>query len=114
MNRILNDERIEELKQLDDDGSNETLLSLIELYINSSTKTLQELIIAQAVGEPETIKQLLHSLRSSSLNLGVESLAEFAKQIEFSDKTVTKKNIDDIGQHFENVKTKLLDIKKGS
>ena len=79
----LNQQKINELKELDDDGSNETLIELINLYLRTTPIILKKLLEDFNLGKVENVKRSAHSLRSSSLNLGVDFLAETMRKIEY-------------------------------
>lgn len=82
MNHI-NYGKIDELKELDDDGSNSVLNQVIELYIKSTGPKLARMQEALSKREYVALKAEAHSLRSSSLNLGAEVLADLSSQVEY-------------------------------
>ncbi len=79
----LNPDKLSELKELDEDGSDTVLKELINLYLKTSPpkiKKLQELIEAK---DFSSARKEAHSLRSSSLTMGAEILAQYASDIEY-------------------------------
>jgi HPt (histidine-containing phosphotransfer) domain-containing protein len=81
---LINPTKISELKELDDDGSDDVLKQLIGLYLDSTPPKLKKMSESFAAQDFVTIRKEAHSLRSSSLTLGAETLSQFASDIEYA------------------------------
>ena len=88
----LNQETISALKELDDDGSNDTLKALISLYCENSPVKVKMIADSFKSGDFTTMKKEAHTLKSSSGNLGAMKLLELANKIEYmvEDQNYTK------------------------
>lgn len=78
MKQTINNDKIQELIDLDGDG--EVLKELINLFVPGMETKLNKL--SGMTSQPE-IKLLAHEMRSSSANLGAEILSDFATQLEY-------------------------------
>jgi HPt (histidine-containing phosphotransfer) domain-containing protein len=78
MKQTINNDKIQELIELDGDG--EVLKELINLFVLGTESKLNKLSGMSA--QPE-IKLLAHEMRSSSANLGAEILSDLATQLEY-------------------------------
>jgi len=81
---IKNTDAVDEnvLKQLLEIGNEELLIELIETYLSYSPQQIDQIILATAQKQWETIKQQAHSLKSSSANLGASQLSALCTQLE--------------------------------
>lgn len=79
----LNLEKINELKEIDEDGSNETLIQVIQLFIVSTPKKLTNMQDHLHAQDWIPLKKEAHSLRSSALVLGADKMAHLAREIEY-------------------------------
>ncbi len=78
----VNLETLEMLKEAMEDEFAE----LVEVFLESSAELLDEMDTAYAGGDLETFIRNVHSLKSSSGNLGCETLSAMAAEIESSSK----------------------------
>lgn len=78
MKQTINPEKINELRELDDDG--EVLKELINLFLPSTEAKLSRLTTLST--QPD-IKPIAHEMRSSCANLGAEILSDLATQLEY-------------------------------
>jgi HPt (histidine-containing phosphotransfer) domain-containing protein len=109
---LINPTKISELKELDDDGSDTVLKELIGLYLDSTPPKLKKMSDSFAARDFVTVRKEAHSLRSSSLTLGAETLSQFASEIEYakedgSTATTLEVGILNAAQEFEKVKSEL-------
>jgi two-component system sensor histidine kinase/response regulator len=81
MKQTINPEKLQELKELDDDG--EVLKELIGLFLPSTEKKLTRLTEFLPEPKPSEIKPIAHEMRSSTANLGAEVLSDLATQLEY-------------------------------
>ncbi len=108
----INQDKIAELKELDDDGSDSVLKELIGLFLDSTPPKLKKILESFNLKDYSTAKKEAHSLRSSALNLGAEGLALLAKEIEYandeSDLEVTMGGaVKKLNDEFQLVKSEL-------
>lgn len=85
MRLTINPERIEELKEFDQEGAEELLEKLVHLYLTGVQKKIDDLRELED-GSPAIIP-LGHAIKSMSLNLGCELMADLGLKIEKSPKT---------------------------
>lgn len=67
---------------MDEPGSDETQRQLVELYLSLGPEKLETLERLLLRGETEQLKREAHSLKSTSLNMGCDQLADYCQQIE--------------------------------
>lgn len=80
-------EKIDELKSLDDDGTDSVLKELIAIYLSSTPAKLKKMYELYCLRDLKNLKNEAHSLRSSSIALGGAVVAGTAQEIEyFNDK----------------------------
>lgn len=80
----INGQKIAELKELDDDGSDSVLRELINLFLASTPAKLGKILESHYLRDYPTARKEAHSLRSSSLTLGAEVLSQCAHDIEYA------------------------------
>jgi two-component system sensor histidine kinase/response regulator len=68
-------------------GSPPLLPKVISTYFQSSTELLEKLHQAIEQADPEAIRKVAHSLKSSSANLGARQLASLSKELEEAGRT---------------------------
>lgn len=112
MNESINLDKISELKEIDQDGSNETLKKLIEHYLSSTPQKLKKMAESYYLKDFAGLRKEANSLNASSNTLGAIILASLAKEIEYAKntpeleaffgQTIKKANIE-----FESVKLEL-------
>ncbi len=73
---------LDRIRQLDEDGSEELVRTVVTHYLLESPTTLESLRTAVETSNPGDIQKLAHSLKSASANVGAVSLAELCKQME--------------------------------
>lgn len=110
--KTINLEKISELKELDDDGSDSVLKELIGLYLVSTPPKLKKMSESFALSDFVTVRKEAHSLRSSSLTMGAEALSHLAAEIEYAKEdgsvvTTIEAGIQNAVNEFENVKSEL-------
>lgn len=108
----INLEKIAELKELDDDGSDSVLKELIGLYLDSTPPKLRKMADGFAARDFVTVRKEAHSLRSSSLTMGADTISKYASEIEYAsedDKTaiVMEAGIKNAYREFELLKEEL-------
>lgn len=82
--KSINRGTIQELKEIDEDGSNTTLKEIIALYLSSTPPKIERMKLHFEKGEVGPLKAEAHSLRSSSMTVGAEELGKIAAKIEYA------------------------------
>ncbi len=85
MKVTLNLARIEELKEMDEPGSDEIQRQLVDLYLGSAPEKLETLTSLLQKGELDLLRKEAHSLKSTSLNMGCDQLADLCQKLESGD-----------------------------
>lgn len=80
----LNPAKIQEIKNLDEDGSDSVLKELIETFLRTSPSKVKKMIESFYLKDFPALKTEAHSLRSSSLTLGADELSQIALSIEYA------------------------------
>jgi two-component system, sensor histidine kinase and response regulator len=78
----LNARTLEELRELDPDGGDGLLGTVLDMYLASSGATLERIEQALASGDGALLSQAAHSLKSSSANIGADALTVLYRQME--------------------------------
>lgn len=110
MKNSLNQEKIQELRELDDDG--EVLKELIGLYLPGTEKKISRLLELKSAPTATDIRPIAHEMRSSSANVGADILSELATKLEYmtvdeSYQTNISILIDEMKIEFDRVKKEL-------
>ena len=84
MMETVNTQKINEIKELDDDGSDSVLKGLINLFLNSTHPKLKKILECHYLKDYPTARKEAHLLRSSALTLGAEVLSQCAHDIEYA------------------------------
>ena len=110
--KTINMDKISELKELDDDGSDSILKQLIGLYLDSTPPKLKKMTDSFTHSDFVTVRKEAHSLRSSSLTLGAVALSHYASEIEYAKQDSFEAITLEVGIknaviEFENVKSEL-------
>lgn len=104
MRQTINMDRINELKEMDEPGSDEVQRQLVEMFISSVPDKISDLRKSQSADD---LKKAAHSLKSISLNMGCEILADFCQKIEKGDGDA-KELTNSCENEFQNIKKELL------
>ena len=73
---------LERIRQLDTEGSQDLVRTVVTQYLTESRKTMESLREAVKACNAENMQRLAHGLKSASANVGASSLAEFCKLME--------------------------------
>ena len=84
----LNTSRLDELKELDEDGSDSVLKEVIGLYLGSMPLKLNQLREALDKENFSEARQTAHNIRSSSVNIGAECIGDIMRDIEYADESL--------------------------
>jgi HPt (histidine-containing phosphotransfer) domain-containing protein len=73
---------LDAIRALDVGGAAGLLQQVVQLYLESAPAQIAELRRAGAAGDASAVRNIAHSLKSSSANLGAARLAEMCKAVE--------------------------------
>ncbi len=79
---VLDQATLQNLRELDEDGSQGFVAELLGLFITSSTERLQALGAALAAKDPRRLGAEAHSLKSSAGNIGALRLSQLCQSLE--------------------------------
>ncbi len=79
---ILNQTTLNNIRSLQREGAPDILQKIVGLYLENSSKIIDELRQAVEKEDAKKIRSTAHSLKSSSANLGADLLAETCKEME--------------------------------
>jgi CheY-like chemotaxis protein len=79
---ILDEEVIAGLRELQEDDGPDILAELIEMYLSDTPPRLGSLKEAIASGDANAVRELAHSVKGSSSNLGAQRMAQLCAQLE--------------------------------
>jgi HPt (histidine-containing phosphotransfer) domain-containing protein len=88
----LNPAALDELRNLDPDGSEGILAQIITLYLDDASKLIAQIQAALAAKDIATLTRHAHSLKSTSLSVGASRVGEIAHSIESGGR---KNSVDD-------------------
>jgi len=78
----LNMKFLDQLRELDPSGGMGLARQILQVYLDSSRNTVGQVEQAIATGDSEALRRAAHSLKSSSANVGAETLSGLFKQLE--------------------------------
>ena len=78
----LNERTLTALRELDPDGGTGLMRSLLATYIDDSTRQMARIDAALAAADSGEIARSAHALKSSSANVGADSLSVFFQELE--------------------------------
>ncbi|MEW6293851.1 MAG: response regulator [Pseudomonadota bacterium] len=73
---------LDQMRQLDPDGSMGLMRKVLKAYLDSSASLQAQVDEALAAGDAEALRRSAHTLKSSSANVGAEALAALYKELE--------------------------------
>ena len=79
---VIDDTTLDELRALDDDGSDNYLRVVLTLYLDKSPQLVTQLTHAVETGDAETMGQIAHRLKSASANVGATKLSSLCELLE--------------------------------
>ncbi len=81
-NCAINRATLDQLHELDPAGETGLVQKILRAYLDSAIALMQQLDQALVVGDAETLRRTAHTLKSSSANVGAETLATLFKELE--------------------------------
>ncbi len=97
---ILDTEQLNSLKELNEPGESDLVAELVEIYINQSPQTLNELKTSIASKDVVQTEKLAHKLKGSSANLGALRVCSICESME---EKARLGNLDYSTQNIENL-----------
>lgn len=101
--RSLNVDALKKLEDLDDGSGDSLMISIIDLYLDISPKTVDKLRVAVKSMDRSTAHDEAHGLKSSSANLGALKLAEFCQSLEDEADPEGGRRTSDLSQLFSQI-----------
>lgn len=110
----LNPIRLEEIRELDPTGGSSLLQKILQAFLESADNGLRQLEQAILNNDAEGLRQSAHALKSSSGNIGAESLSAIFKQLEIDghagELTRAKALQENMRLHYQCVTTEIRKI----
>lgn len=79
---VLNPKQLDQIRSLNASGGKELVQKILHAFLESADENINQLKEAILKGDTESLQRSAHMLKSSSANIGAESLAEIFKQLE--------------------------------
>lgn len=79
---LLNPKQLDQIRGLDASGGKELVQKILHAFLESADENINQLKQAILKGDAESLRRSAHMLKSSSANIGAESLAGIFKQLE--------------------------------
>ncbi len=73
---------LEQIQELDPAGGSGLIRQIMQVFLESTGDTLRQIDQAVAMGDADGVRRGAHSLKSSSANVGAETLSELFRQLE--------------------------------
>jgi CheY-like chemotaxis protein/HPt (histidine-containing phosphotransfer) domain-containing protein len=80
---------LDRIRAIEAQGSTGLLKTIITYYVNESPSTFASLREALRANNPEAMRELAHSLKSASANVGAKTMADLCKEMELAGRTGT-------------------------
>ena len=77
---IIIEEKLQELRELSD-GNDDLLLDLLDKYITNAEKYVEQGRLALAEGDVQKVQFAVHTMKGSSLSLGLRELGELLTEL---------------------------------
>ena len=78
----INMQFLEQFRELDPLGGLGLIKQIMQVYLDTAGDTLQQIELAVAVGDADGLRRGAHTLKSSSANVGAETLSGFFQRLE--------------------------------
>jgi len=104
MSCVLEEQKLELIRELDPDGSAGLLDRMVEAYTDQAPRQVAGILDAALDGDLEMVAGLAHTLKSSSINLGAVELHERARRIEIA---ARDKQLEALGVDLRGLETEL-------
>ena len=87
MHLSLDQSALDQLRELDPDGSAGVLAQIINAYLDDAPALIAQMQAALGANDVRTLTRHVHSLKSTSLSLGATRVANLAREIEMAGKS---------------------------
>ena len=110
----LNPIRLDQIRELDTTGGNGLLHKILQAFLESAANSMLQLEQAMINRDADKLRQSAHALKSSSGNIGAESLSALFKQLEEAGRTGELAQAEtlqeNLQQHYQQVITEIKKI----
>lgn len=106
-NHVILPEKLEELQELSG-GNNELLVDLLDKYLSNTPELIEQARTALKEGNTEKVDYAVHTMKGSSLSLGLTPLGELLTEMNVRTK---KGELDDMSGDIDKVEGYLKDVK---
>lgn len=79
---LLNPKQLDQIRSLDTTGGNELMRRILHAFLDSAEDNMNQLTQAISNGDAENLRRTAHTLKSSSANIGADSLSGIFRQLE--------------------------------
>jgi two-component system sensor histidine kinase/response regulator len=86
---VINCRALDQIRALSKDGGDALVQKVIATYVNDAAQQLQTLRNAIAGFDTDGLRKVAHSLKSSSANVGADTLAQLCKEMEYLGRAAT-------------------------
>jgi two-component system, sensor histidine kinase and response regulator len=102
---VINRQHLEQFRELDPSGGMSLAKEVVQLFLESSENIVQQIEQAAKAGDADGLRRGAHTLKSSSANVGAESLSELFRRLEALGKEnnleTAEPLLDEIRQEYE-------------
>jgi CheY-like chemotaxis protein/HPt (histidine-containing phosphotransfer) domain-containing protein len=84
---VLNPIQLDQIRSLDTSGKNQLIHRILQAFLETTESYIQQIEQTLIHENAESLRQAAHALKSSSANIGAESLAKICKELEVYGKT---------------------------
>ena len=111
---VINRHALENIRALSSDRGGALVQKVVEAFVDDTPQQLQALRRAIAAFDASNLRKTAHSLKSSSANVGAETLAQLCKEMETLGRTETTEGassiLTDMEHEFQAVRNSLSAI----
>jgi HPt (histidine-containing phosphotransfer) domain-containing protein len=87
MTNSLNQETLAALQELDKPGKLDFITEIIQTYLKDTEVRFKDMWMMHASGNADGLAKTAHAIKGSSLNVGVDGLAEMMRTVELEGKS---------------------------
>ncbi|MCB1801725.1 MAG: EAL domain-containing protein [Gammaproteobacteria bacterium] len=106
---LLDRQALQVLHQLGEANGRDVIGKVANLFLEQAPKQLEGMRTALAGGDSESVRQLAHSLKSSSANLGAMQVSQSAAALEAAARDGRTQLFDELGEQLHETATAALD-----
>ena len=79
---VINSKQLDQIRELDASNGNELVHKILRTFLENTESLVHQIGHAILYGDAEGLRRTAHALKSSSANIGAESLSNMAKELE--------------------------------